>query len=523
MTRSTNSFKNMVALYGSQLLTIILNFLTRTVFIQILGEEYLGVNGLFSNLLTMLSLAELGIGTAIVFKLYKPIEEHNEGRIIALMKLYKRIYTIIGWIVATLGLLCIPFLPYIVEDYETFARLNLNPVLILLMYIFNSASSYWFFAYKQTIVRAHQKTYLMTIWGYAIYIVSAISQIIILYTTQSFILYTMTMIAFNVLRNFVFAWIANKKYPYLKKKTDEAIAKAEIKNLFKDCGALFLYKMNKVVINATDSIVISVICGLSSVGIYSNYHMLFMNIRNLMMTLFDSIEASIGSINATGNMEWKRTIFRGVNFAAVILFGCVGIALAIMGDEFIDLWLGADYVSKSFTFAGRTYSYSLPLLFGIEMLITGSTTFLDRFRNAFGLFRQLKFRPVLGMIINLVIGVTLTPIVGLAGPVIGTIVANISTIMIFDPIVIMKHGLHIPYRNYFLKNALYYLVTLIAGGLAWFVCSLLPSGTVFLFILRGCTCVAVSAIVYLIAFGRSREMRILLSFLPEKFRKFTHN
>jgi len=127
------------------------------------------------------------------------------------------------------------------------------------------------------------------------------------------------------------------------------------------------------------------------------------------------------------------------------------------------------------------------------------------------------------MIINLVIGVTLTPIVGLAGPVIGTIVANISTIMIFDPIVIMKHGLHIPYRSYFLKNALYYLVTLIAGGLAWFVCSLLPSGTVFLFILRGCTCVAVSVIVYLLAFARSREMRILLSFLPEKFRKFTHN
>ena len=115
MSRSANSFKNIVTMYLSQILVIVLNFVTRTVFVYTLGEEYLGVNGLFTNLLSMFSLAELGVGTAIIFKLYKPIEEHNESRIIALMKLFKRVYTVIGWVVAGLGLLCIPFLPYIIN------------------------------------------------------------------------------------------------------------------------------------------------------------------------------------------------------------------------------------------------------------------------------------------------------------------------------------------------------------------------------------------------------------------------
>ncbi len=506
----------MITLYISQMLVIVLNFVTRTVFIRALGEEYLGINGLFTNLLSMLSLAELGIGTAIVFKLYKPIETHNESRIIALMKLYKKIYTIIGWVIVALGLLCIPFLPIIIEDYETIIALKLNPALILLMYIFNSASSYWFFAYKQSIVRAHQKSYLLTIWGYGIYILSALVQIIVLKVTGSFILYTVTVIAFNILRNFIYAWIANRSYPYLKKKTDEKIQKSEVKELFKDCGALFLYKVNNAVINATDSIIISIVCGLSSVGVYSNYHLLSRNIKNLMSTAFDSIEASIGSIHATGKLEWKRSIFRATNLVAIVLYGCISIALVVVGDEFITLWIGSGYIANSFSFRGQTYFYSLPLLLGIELFQTGSVVYLGRFRTAFGLFRQLKFRPVLSMIINLVVAAVLTPIIGLPGPIIGTIVANACTILIFDPIVIIRNELHISVREYFMRNFLYYIVTFIAGALAWYICTLISGEGLIMFIIRGCTCVAVSGLVYLIAFARSQELKILLSFLPKK-------
>lgn len=519
MSRSVNSFKNIITLYMSQILVIVLNFVTRTAFVYVLGEEYLGVNGLFTNILSMFSLAELGVGTAIIFKLYKPIEEHNEPRIIALMKLFKKVYVIIGWVIVGLGLLCIPFLPYIIEDYETFERLSINPIFVLLLYVFNSASTYWFFAYKQAIVRAHQKSYLLTIWGYGVSIASALAQVVVLITTRNFILYIAIVIVFNILRNFIYAWIANKKYSYLKKQTDEKINKAEIKDLFKDCGALFIYKANYAVINATDSIVISVISGLSAVGIYSNYHLLMTNIKALLHTIFDSIEASIGSIHATGNIEWKRTIFSAVNFVAVVIYGFVGIVVAAVGDDFIKFWLGSDYLSNSFTFGGKVYYYSLPLFLGIELFLTGYTVFLGKIRNSFGLFRQLKFRPILGMIINLVVAVVLTPIIGLPGPVIGTIVANLCTIMIFDPIVIIKNELHTSIPKYFLKNLWYIAVTLVAGVLAIWSASFIPVDNFLMLIVRAIVCAFVVLVVYLIAFARSAEMKILIGFLPDGIKK----
>ncbi|MBR2724289.1 MAG: polysaccharide biosynthesis C-terminal domain-containing protein, partial [Ruminococcus sp.] len=488
-------------------------------FVYTLGEEYLGVNGLFTNLLSMFSLAELGVGTAIIFKLYKPIEEHNESRIIALMKLFKRVYTVIGWVVAGLGLLCIPFLPYIIEDYETFGRLGINPIFVLLLYIFNSASTYWFFAYKQAIVRAHQKTYLLTLWGYGVSIVAAVSQILVLILTRNFILYTAILIASNILRNFIYAWIANKKYPYLKKQTDEKIEKAEIKDLFKDCGALFIYKANYAVVNATDSVIISIVSGLSSVGIYSNYHLLMTNIKNLLHTVFDSIEASIGSIHATGNLEWKRTVFKAVNFTAVVIYGLVGIVVVAVGDDFINLWIGSNYISNSFAINGNMYYYSLPLFLGIELFLNGYTVFLGKIRNSFGLFRQLKFRPILSMIINLVVGIVLTPIIGLPGPVIGTIVASLCTTMIFDPIVIIKNELHTSVSRYFLRNLWYIVITVGAGVMAIWICSFIPADNLLMLAVRAVTCGLTALVVYLAVFIRSEEMRILMSFLPSNIKK----
>jgi hypothetical protein len=422
-------------------------------------------------------------------------------------------------VVAGMGMLCIPFLPYLIEDYEVFAKLHLNPVLILMLYVFKSASSYWFFAYKESIVRAHQKGYILTVWGYGIYTLSAIAQIVVLVTTHNFILYTLCILVFNILRNLVYSTIANRKYPYLKRESTEKVSKEEVKDLFKDCGALMIYKMNRAVINATDTIIISIVHGLSAVGIYSNYRMLFVNLRSILNIAFNSIEASIGSIHATGKLEWKRAIFRGVNFTAVVLYGCVGIALAVVGDEFIKLWIGSDYIYNSFVFRGHAFKISMPLLLGMELFQGGQCVVMDKFRYSFGLFRQLKFRPILSMVINLLVAAVLTPVLGLAGPVIGTLIARMCTILVFDPIVIIKNELHISIRGYFMRTLLYYLVTFIAGALAFFVCSLIPGEGLIMFVVRGCTSVAVSGLVYLIAFARSQEMGILLSFLPKKIKK----
>ena len=517
MSRTANSAKNIVTKYASQLLLIILNFITRTVFIRTLGEAYLGINGLFTNILSMLSLAELGVGTAIVFKLYKPIEVHDEARILALMDLYRKIYFVIGCIIAVAGMVIAPFLRYFISDFDRFAQLNLNPVFIFSLYVFKSASSYWFFAYKQSLVRAHQKSYLLTVRSYAVSIASCLAQIAVLYWTHNFILYTVTLIAFSVLENLILARVADKQYPYLKRKALERVGKEEIKGLLKDCSALFLYKVNNAVITATDSIILSSFLGLSTVGFYSNYGMISLNIRNLLYSLYESLTASIGSIHATGNRIWKQNIFRTINFATVLIYGIVSVGFALLCDEFITLWIGEGFLINSFDNGKAVIHYSLPLIIAAEIYLLGIANYLSSFRSAFGLFRQLKLRPLFSMLANLIVGVTLTPIIGVAAPVLGTVVAMLITIAV-DPIVIINAELGISKTRFFLTNLGYILTTILAGMIARFLCRAISITGIVGFIVRGFTCVFVTAAVYLLFYLRSEEMRMLLSFLPAKLK-----
>lgn len=518
MSRAANSAKNIVTINISRILIILFNFITRTVLIKTLGNEYLGITNLFTNILQMLSLADLGVGTAIIFKLYQPIEEHNNDRIIALMKLYKRIYEVIGCVIVLFGVILAPFLPHLINDFERFEQLNLNAYFIFALYVFNTASTYWFFAYKQAIVRAHQKSYMLTMSSYLVNIASYGCQILCLIFFRNFIGYTVIIILFNIIQNFVFARIADKHYPFVKQTTSEKVTKEEIKEIIKDCGSLFLYKSNSAIVTASDNIIISKFLGLSAVGIFSNYSVISLSIRDFLVNIVASMEASIGSINATGKMDWKRNIFKTVNFATIIIYSIVSIGVFVMMDDFINLWLGSDYLINSYEYGGKIHHFSLPLLFGVEIFILGSGAYLSAFRQSFGLFRQLKWRPLFTIIINLAVGIVATKYIGVAGTVVGTIVAFGTTVIIVDPIVIIKNSLDMSVRSYFLKNAWYTLVTVGTGSVAWYVCSLIPGEGVLRFIIKGTVCVAVTVIIFFVVYFRSSEFKMLLTFLPENVR-----
>lgn len=519
MSRAQNSFKNIVAANASQVLLVLLNFLIRTIFVKTLGEEYLGINGLFSNILTVLSLADLGIGGAVIFKLYKPIEENDQDGQIALMDLYRRLCVCIGFVVAAFGILLIPFLKHIIKDYDSFASLGINPVIILLLYVFQTASSYWFFAYKQAVVYAHQKTYLLTVRSYFVSIASCICQMLVLlfwkdFLVNTFIAYTVVLLLFVIIQNTVFSFTADKYFPYLKSRPKRSVPINEIKSIFKDSGALFIYKANIAVINATDNIVLSALVSLSSVGMYSNYRVVFTNIKVLLDRIIDSIGASIGSIHATGNIEWKRNIFAAVNFATVFMYGVVSVPFAVVGDEFIKIWLGERFVIDSFSINGQIIPISLSVLIAIELYQAGQFAFLSKFRNGFGLFKQYKYRPIISMVINLVITVILVPHTGPAGAVIGTIAAYTLTFIIFDPIVIIKNELHTSLKRYYLKNVLYAVVVLISGVIAKILCSFIKGGGWITLIIHGCISVFVVTVVFLLSFIKTKEFYLLLTFVP---------
>ena len=505
-SRTKNTIYNFITSIGGQIITIIMQFVVRTVFIQTLGKSYLGINGLFTNILSMLSLAELGVGNAILFKLYKPLAEKDEKRINILIKFYKKIYTLIGIIVAVIGVCLIPFLHLMVKDYDKLSVLGINAVLIYSIYLFQSISSYLFFAYKSAIVKADQKEYVLNIVSYAFTIATSILQIILLKIIKNFELYVIVLVISTILQNTVNAHIANKLYPCIKEKTNENLDKKEIKDIFKDCSAIFLYRLNGVVLKATDNIIISTILGLEMVGIYSNYYILYTTINTIFNKVFDSVVHSLGNLHATKDLNHEYRIFKTVNLIAIILGATAGIGIFTVSNEFIKTWLGGEWVLKQ----------PFSLLMGIEIYTLATRSYLNKYRSAMGLFQQAKYRPLFGMIINLIVSIILVKHWGICGVLAGTIIADWTTIMWYDPLIIHKYGLENKFSiiSYYKKNLSFILIAIVLGTINYvFNTNVFINLNWISIIIHAAICCITVPITYIIIFLKNEETKQILNLI----------
>ena len=274
--RVQKSIKNVTTGLVGQVLTLVLSFVVRTVFIQQLGVTYLGVSGLFGNILSILSFAELGFGQAIVFSLYKPIANNNVEKIKSLMYIFRTVYIWMFAVVMVLGLSLTPFLDFFVDDINAVPNLRL----IYVMYVISSAATY-LFAYKNTYLIATQNSYVSTIIGYFFSIGLAVFQILVLVFTQNFIIYLGLQVTSGILQNVVVAWRTNCKYPFLKEKNIKPLSIEEKSQIKKNVKALAIYKIGTLSLNSTDNIIMSKFVGLLSVGLYSNYYLLQYTVNGL--------------------------------------------------------------------------------------------------------------------------------------------------------------------------------------------------------------------------------------------------
>lgn len=461
-SRVTYTLYNFVSSIGGQLLSIVLEFAVRTVFIHTLGKAYLGIGGLFANILTMLSLAELGVGNAIIFKLYKPIAEEDHHRVALLMKFYKQVYRVIGAAVAGIGLCLIPFLPLLIRDYDKLAALNINAVLIFCLYLLQSVSSYFFFAYKSAIVRANQQEYLLTIVEFFFTIALAAARIVMLLLYPRFEIFISLGIVQVILKNMIWARMADRRFPYINEPTKDSISRAEIRDIFKDCGALFLYKLNGVVLKATDNIILSMFLGLEIVGMYSNYYIFYTALHSFFFKVFNSAAHSIGNLHAAGQSKHEYEVFRTVMLIAAVVGSTAGVGILVCADEFVLNWVGREWV----------IAQPFSLLMGIEIFTLAYRHALSRYRTSMGLFQQAKYRPLFGMLINLVVSILLVRVWGICGVLVGTIAADWLTVMWYDPLIIHKYGFHAPELagGYFVRLAKSVLIVTVVGGLDYWLC-----------------------------------------------------
>ena len=462
-SRTRNSALNLITSIGGQLLVTVLHFVTRTVFVNTLGASYLGIGGLFTNILSMLSLTELGVATAIAFKLYQPLANNDEKRVRVLMKFYKQAYRVIGIAIMVLGLCLIPTLPFLIKDYESLEVLGINAVLVFILYLLQSVSSYLFFAYRSAIMRANQKKYILDIADYAVTIMTSVTQIMILIFLKDFVIYTASVIVFNIIKNIINAIISQKRYPEFFIHEKDSISKEEVFGLIKDCGALFLYKINAVVIKATDNLILSTFWGLVLVGKYSNYLLIYRTIVSILKRVYEAIRASMGNLFATESVEKQYSFFKIVNFMSVVLFGTAGVGVAVCANELIQVWLGEKYVVDSV----------LPVLIGAELLLAGIILNLTQIRSVSGVFRQMWYRPLLGILVNLGVSIALVQVWGISGVVVGTIATYFFTNFLIDPILIHKYSFnnYKPVSEYYKKSFLYIFILSAICAADMFICN----------------------------------------------------
>lgn len=498
MTRTKNSIRNIAVALGGQAVGILVSFIARIFFIRILGTEYLGISGLFTNILTMLSLVELGIGPAIIFSLYQPLAEKDEPKVQALMKLYKNAYTIIGILVAALGLCFTPFLHVFIKEMPDVPDINL----IFILFVINSAISY-FYAYKRNLIIADQHRYIAAIYRYSFFAGLNILQILFLYLTKSYMVFLILQIACTLAENIMVSRHADRMYPYLKGKTHYKLDAGTVLQIKKNTAAMVLHRIGSIVISSTDNILISAKVGIVWVGLYSNYQLIITAVTAITANFFTSITASIGNMLATESKEKSIYIFECIQFINFWIFGFCSVSLFQLLNPFIGIWLGNNLLMNT----------GIVLIIVINFYIRGMRNTVITFSDSFGLYWYTRYKPLVEVIVNLTAALALAPRFGISGIFIGTLISTMTVSFWVEAYVLFRKGFEASMKKYFFRFGLYTSITSAAGFITWRISGMI-TGTVFgVFVLKFLICLLVPNLLFLVCFYRTKEFKYLLSVL----------
>lgn len=491
MSRLEKSVKNFLFGTLGHFLGYLLNFATRKIFILFLTIEYLGLNGFFSNILSLLSFAELGIGTAICYSLYRPLAFNEIEKVQALMQLYRKAYTIIGTFIIIVGIGLTPLLPLILGDIPDIPHINL----IYSLFVLNSGVSY-FLSYKRTLLVADQKKYLDSAYYYGFQMLKYVAQILVLVFTKDYILFLSVMLAMTLAENISVSRKVSSLYPYLKQKSTYKLKHEETVQIKKNVFALMFHKLGNVIVNGTDNILMVSFVNLASAGIYANYLMVTSALNHTIGVVYTSISASVGNLVAESKGEKQLAMFQQLDFLTAWIVGFSSICLFVLFNPFITLWLGQEFL------------FPLPIVFLIVLnfYLFGMLRSIRTFYASMGLFWYDRYKPIFESIINLGASILLAQKMGLAGILLGTTISTITTCFWFEPYVLFTYGMELPIRKYFLTYAKYAAVTLFSGIASYLLVGLIPIGNQFIsFLIAMIICAVIPNLIFWILYSRMQE------------------
>ena len=450
-SRLGKSLLNLFSGFAYRLFIMFTAFAVRSVFIRCLSEDYLGINGLYSNILSMLSLAELGFGTAMVYSMYLPLANRDYKKLAQLMQLYKRAYQIIGSVVLVLGLCVVPFLNAIIRNKPNVDGLTFY----YLLFLGDTVLSYWFFAYRNSILQADQKAYVITVYQSIFNLIKSAIQIILLLCFRSYTVYLLTQIACTVIQNIALAIKVKQEYPELSGQSTETLPADEKRRIFQDVKALMLSRISHVVLNSSDTIIISAFVGIRWVGLLSNFNMVVEAITGILCQITSAISASLGNYFAQEDSESGYQLFKHVDFLNFWLYGFSTIALIVLLNPFVTLWIGSDF----------TIPFAVVVALVLRFLVNGQMNTLSTFRSSLGLFTQGKYRPLIAAGLNIILSIGLSYVCGVTGVLIATAITRCCVNLWYTPWILHRDGFRKSVKPYFVSWLQRLLVLAVLTGL----------------------------------------------------------
>ncbi|SQC08424.1 membrane protein involved in the export of O-antigen and teichoic acid [Clostridium perfringens] len=496
--RTKNSIKNICYGLIGQTLSILISFFARIIFLRYLNEQYLGINGLFMNIINVLSLAELGVGPAIIFSLYDPLAKKDNEKVKSLMMLYKKVYIIIGSIIGVLGILITPFIGYFTKNINGVDNIHL----IYVLFVINSSISY-FYSYKRSLLIADQKKFIATIYRYTFFILLNILQSLILVFTKNYILFLILQITCTFLENLFVAKATDKLFPFINENEYKKIDNYTKNTIIKNVKAMMMHKIGGIVVGSTDNIIISKFIGIDYVGLYSNY-LLIINALNIVTgVMFDALTASVGNLSALETEDKVEEIFNVINFLGTWIFSFISITLFIMINPFIELWIGSKYLFK----------INIVFVLVINFFMTGMRKSVLTFRDALGLYWYDRYKAIFEALINLILSIILARKFGIIGVFTGTIISTLTTCFWIEPYILYKYGFRKNVKKYFMTYTKSLIITIIIGIITYKLTKNIIGNIFFVFVIKLLLCLTIPNLIIITIYKNTKEFKYVFNII----------
>ena len=489
LERTKNTARNIAFEGILEMVNMLFPFVIRSVMLHFLGKEYLGLNGLFKSLLMFLNLAELGVGSAMVFSMYKPIAEDDTPTICALLRLYRTLYRIIGLAIAAVGLCLVPVLKGFIKD-DLPAGMNLY--VLYLMNLGNTVLTYWLFAYRSSLLQAHQRRDVISKVTLAVRFSEYVLKILILVFAKNYYLYLAVQLLCQIIVNLLIAVCASKMYPQYVPGGN--LSKAETRDIFRRVRDLFTSKLSATVFDSADTLVISAFMGLSVLAVYQNYYFMITALRMMLAVILNACMAGVGNKLV---MESRESNYRDLEKISLLFFWLLGVStsmLLCLYQPFMQIWMGGDNMLGT----------GLVLCFVIYYYSMGANRLLNMFKDSAGIWKKDRWRPLTAALVNLGLNLATVQWLGLYGVLLSSVVSIVFIQIPWLFCNLFQEVFPRAFRGRFARLfCALSAVALVSCAASWFICSRLSLNVWPALVLNAAVSFIVPNVCYCIFFGRN--------------------